>query len=502
MLGKYSWRRLAGQDDHRVSFTDSKLRSEIKRRFWDYVELAFISTTMIWAGLTLFFGGIYNRSEYANNIDIYVVDLDGGSVGANITQMILGIEAAPSSPAWLQRNDLRSLEDVKAWVLDNAWGALVINKGTSDRLSNALNNGTDYNPVNAMTLVESSGRQVVAEMLFVSSTLTNVAQTVSRKYALEQINKYRNSQTQLPPNIAALIDPISYTTVDVAPAGFTISPIMSTFGYLTILLSTVGVLIVWKMTSFPFFSKVRYRDLILMWPMLLLGLALILSFYQALAFLAFRGPNYNSIALTYTAATFFKFWFTGAAVAFSLALWLFNWFLHLTPHIIALPSICTVLPNVVSTIGTTELASKFYRIFYALPFFNGSKIILHITTGAHSATGRNVGVLVAEMVGMTLILWISIWIRQVCVLRGISDAHGWFHKSKYFHSPIPYYKSETAHAETHRPEDSEVGIPSKAPSVFTLAAQTSLARTRPSRDIEIADYDEDSVSLTTGNLGV
>ncbi|KAJ2798205.1 hypothetical protein H4R20_004904 [Coemansia guatemalensis] len=256
------------------------------------------------------------------------------------------------------------------------------------------------------------------------------------------------------------------------------------------------------MTSFPFFTKVRYRDLILMWPALLLGLALVLSFYQALAFLAFRGPDYNSLALTYTPATFFKFWFTGAAVAFSLGLWLFNWFLHLTPHIIALPSICTVIPNVVSTIGTFELASKFYRIFYALPFFNGSSIILYITTGAHPTVGRNVGVLVAEMVGMTLILWVSIWIRQVCALRGISDAHGWFRGSKYFHSPIPYYKSVLAGAETHRSADAEARIESKSPSDSTLSAQTPTTRRRPAGGIEIADYDEDSVSLTTGNLGV
>ncbi|KAJ2079419.1 hypothetical protein H4R24_003784 [Coemansia sp. RSA 988] len=502
MLGIYSWRRLSGKDDHRVSFTDSKLRPEVKKRFWDYVELAFISAIMIWSGLSLFFGGIHKRSAYVNNINIYLVDLDGGSVGANISQLIFDFEITPSSPVWLQRHDLRSLDAVKSWILDSGWGALVINKGTSDRLSKALSDGTDYNPADAMTLVESSGRQVVAEMLYVSSTLSTAAQTVSRKYALDQLKFFHDSQAQLPHRTAALVDPISYTTIDVAPAGFTISPIMSTFGYLVILLSTIGVLIVWKMTSFPFFTKVRYRDLILMWPVLLLGLALVLSFYQALAFLAFRGPDYNSLALTYTPATFFKFWFTGAAVAFSLGLWLFNWFLHLTPLFIALPSICTVIPNVVSTIGTFELASKFYRIFYALPFFNGSSIILYITTGAHPTVGRNVGVLVAEMAGMTLILWVSIWVRQVCALRGISDAHGWFRGSTYFHSPIPYYKSVHEGAESHRPADAEARIESKSASDSTLSAQAPPARRRPTEAIEIADYDEDNVSLTTGNLGV
>ncbi|KAJ2346265.1 hypothetical protein GGF43_005020 [Coemansia sp. RSA 2618] len=394
--------------------------------------------------------------------------------------MVLDIAVTPSTPVWLQRHDLDTIDAVKSWVLDNGWGALVINPGASARLESALAGGADYDASAAMTLIESSGRQIVAEMLFVSSALSTAAQTVSSKYAQGQVASFQRADDAPQPNYSALIHPVGFTTVDVAAAGFTMSPIMSTFGYLTSLLSTIGVLIMWKMTSFPFFARVRFRDLALMWPVLLLGLALVLSFYHALAFLAFRGPGYNSLALKYTAATFFKFWFTNAAVSFCLGLWLFNWFLHLTPHIIALPSICTVIPNVVSTISTVELAPTFYRIFYALPFFNGSSIILYIITGAHPTIGRNVGILVAEIAAMTALLTLSIWIRQTCVLRGISDAHGWFRGSRYFHSHIPYYKDARSDAE-HSAEP----------------LQTSRRA-----GVDIVDYDDNDVSLTTGNLGV
>ncbi|KAJ2184039.1 hypothetical protein EV181_004586 [Coemansia sp. RSA 532] len=145
----------------------------------------------------------------------------------------------------------------------------------------------------------------------------------------------------------------------------------------------------------------------------------------------------------------------------------------------ALPSICTVIPNVLSTVSTFELAPKFYRIMYAMPFYNGSSLILYILTGAHPTIGRNVGVLVAEIVAMTALLTLSIWIRQICVLRGISDAHGWFHGSRYYHSHIPYYKDVCADAE-HQAES----LPPRRAGV------------------EIVDYDDDGVSLTTGNLGV
>ncbi|KAJ2159025.1 hypothetical protein GGF46_003317 [Coemansia sp. RSA 552] len=511
MLGLFSWRHISGKDDHRISILDPSLRTEVKNRTRDYVEMLFISLVMIWSGLSLFFGGVYHRSALANNINIYVVDLDGGDVGANITRMVLDTEVTPSTPVWLQKHGLDSVDAVKDWVLQGGWGALVINPGASERLEGALVNGADYNAADAMTLIESSGRHVVAELLFVSSALTTAAQTVSRNYAMAQVNGFHDAQAQADTNFAALIDPISYTSIDAAPAGFTMAPIMSTFGYLVILLSTIGVLIMWKLTCFPFFAKVRYRDLILMWPVLLLGLALVLSLYQALAFLAFRGPGYNTLTKPYTGATFFKFWFTGAAVAYSLGLWLFNWFLYLTPHTLALPSICTVLPNVVSTIGTFELAPKFYRIFYALPFYNGSSLVLYIITGAHPTIGRNVGILVADIVGTTLLLWVSIWIRQVLVLRGISDPHGWFRGSRYFHSPIPYYKSEEAEAEAdgHRRADAEMQIESPRPGTQKEPGHEGGRRgvpldTRQRRGsgIEIVDYNDDGVSLTTGNLGV
>ncbi|KAJ2357071.1 hypothetical protein IWW50_002196, partial [Coemansia erecta] len=98
MLGIFSWRRLRGKDDHRVSITDAGLRGEVRNRFWDYIELAAISTVMIWAGLSMFFGGVYRRSALANSINIYVVDLDGGDVGANATRMVLDIAVTPSTP--------------------------------------------------------------------------------------------------------------------------------------------------------------------------------------------------------------------------------------------------------------------------------------------------------------------------------------------------------------------------------------------------------------------
>ncbi|KAJ2044672.1 hypothetical protein H4S04_006082 [Coemansia sp. S16] len=454
---------------------------------------------MIWVGLSIFYGAMFQRSSLVNNINIHVVDLDGGLIGAKVTRMVLDMHATPSMPVWQAKTDIHSLEQAKSWVRDHGWGALVINPGASDRLQHALTVGGEYSASDAMTLVESSGRMVIASMLFVQPALIAAAGDVSQRFSAQQVANYqydKPAQVLGQPNLSALLRPISYTTVDVAPEAFLLAPIMTAFGFLACLLSAVGVMIMWKLTSFSFFIQVRFRDLVLMWITLILGLALLLSLYLSLAFLAFRGPEYNAVALTYTTATFFKIWFTGTAVVLALSLWLFTWFLNMPPIFISLPSVFTVIPNIISCISTFELAPTFYRFMYATPFFNGSRIVQYVVSGAYPTLGRNIGVLVGEIAIMSIALVFSIWLRQMLALRGISDPLGWFRGSMYFQSPVPYYKTDEEHA---RPRSAKMRN-------HLLSTENTLSVGRDplatADDIVISDCAMDSTDLTTGNLGV
>ncbi|KAJ2909443.1 hypothetical protein GGI21_001877 [Coemansia aciculifera] len=460
---------------------------------------------MLWVALSLFFGSMFERSSLVNNINIHIIDLDGGFVGANVTRMVLDIHATPSMPVWLPKGDIHSLDQAKSWVRLHGWGALVVNPGASDRLSHALAVGGEYDASDAITLIESSGRMVVASMLFVQPALLAAAGNVCQRFAAQQLAVYKSTQSNVLTGLSALISPLSYTTVDVAPEAFILAPVVTAFGFMVCLLTAVGVLVMWKLTSFAFFVKVRFRDLVLMWLALILGLALIVSLYLSLAFLAFRGPNYNDLALTYTPATFFKIWFTGTAVVLALSLWLFTWFLNLPPIFVSLPSVCTVVPNVISCISTFELAPKFYRFMYATPFFNGSRIFHYIVSGAYPTLGRNIGLLVGEIVVMSFALAASIWIRQVLVLRGISDPQGWFRSSIYFQSPVPYYKADTEAIPSGNDEEQARPRVANMRSHFfstenTLSVGQDLQEAE--NDISISDCVNDNTDLTSGDLGV
>ncbi|KAJ2779778.1 hypothetical protein H4R18_003806 [Coemansia javaensis] len=439
MLGIYSWRRQPDKDAHRAGLADPALRPAVAQCLRSYAKMAAISAVLIWTGLSLFYGAVYQRTIRAHHITLHVIDLDRGAVGANVTRMVLDAKPADAAPTWARKDGLRSLEDAKAWVLRHGWGALVINPGATSRLYAAVRDGADYDPAQAMTAIESSGRQVVAEMMFASPAVVATAQRVSRDYSVAFLAEFQRALPQAPPqaNYAAIVAPVAFTTVDVAPAGFSLSPIMSTFGYLVALFCAMCALLPWKLTSFAFFARVRYRDLVLMWSTLILCLALVLSLYQALAFLVFRGPDFDRLALPYTPASFFKLWFTCAAVVLAFALWLFALFLLLPPYLLALPTICTVVTNVISTITAIELAPPFYRFLYAMPFFNGSNIALHVITGAHPDVRREVAILVAEIAAMAVFLAFSVWLRRLLVQHGLSDPQGWYRGQTYFRLPAP-----------------------------------------------------------------
>ncbi|KAJ1931090.1 hypothetical protein GGF37_007505, partial [Kickxella alabastrina] len=302
-------------------------------------------------------------------------------------------------------------------------------------------------------------------------------------------------------NYEALFNPIAYTTDDASPMGFGIAAVLTTFSTLCLLLTSISFLIMWKLTTFSLFLKTKYRDLVLMWFVLLLGLALYLSLFVALAILAYKGPDYNSLALTFTAATFFKLWFTVAAEALVLELWLFNWFLHLPPHVLAWPSIATVISDVVSCIGCPELSTPFFKIMYAIPAYNSSRIIYYILSGAYPHSGKHAGILIAEIVAMGLLLCVSIWIRQLVVIRGISDAHGFYRGYTYFHSTVPYYKSDPTSTE-HNHNNIESGNShakmTKQIGVNSLENESTLSGRRynhgcsSSSDIEISDCIDDN----------
>ncbi|KAJ2470675.1 hypothetical protein EV174_006076, partial [Coemansia sp. RSA 2320] len=83
----------------RISLLDSSLRSELRSRGLYYVRLMGISTVMLWAAMSIFYGAVFRRSTYIYRTQLELVDLDHGPVGAGIVQAALAAIAESQSVA-------------------------------------------------------------------------------------------------------------------------------------------------------------------------------------------------------------------------------------------------------------------------------------------------------------------------------------------------------------------------------------------------------------------
>ncbi|KAJ2822130.1 hypothetical protein GGI24_004030 [Coemansia furcata] len=275
--------------------------------------------------------------------------------------------------------------------------------------------------------------------------------------------------------VTVATQPIAFSMVDVAPLSFDISPIVYLFSFLVGQLCVLGALVAWKMASFSFFHKVKHTHVWLGAVAIVLVWCTYLAMMGALAISAFRGPSYSRVALPYTVGRFFSLWFTTAMVLSAGGMWLISWLVILTPELLGLLTLSMVLPNVASTLTTVETAPRFYRWFYALPFYNGSMLFRYILSGGFPRIGLNVGVVLGELCLWTFLLWVTTWIRQYTVIRGISDLPGWYRGNIFFASPIPYYKDKK-----------EPG-----PEAESLEGEFS-----------ITDSVDETTSIREGNLGV
>ncbi|KAJ2702355.1 hypothetical protein FB645_004317 [Coemansia sp. IMI 203386] len=476
---------LDNADHARISILAPALRPMLNARILYYLRIFFISTLMIWTPLCLFFGAVHERSNHVYRLHLDLVDLDNGPVGRNLTQHILesGRSSAQTAPRWRVRTDLHTLEETRAWIRLNGWGAVVINSGASQRL---LETSDAYDPRSAVTVVANTGRNPITGLTYTQPALSAAARSATLAFNAAVV-KQQQMESGIPDGPVA----VYFRTIDAAPMAFNIAPIQPLFAFLVSTLCTVGALISWKMTTFGFFLRVRHRHVWAGLLALVMFWTLLISMHCALAVSFFRGPHYNHNALPYTVGRFFSIWATTWAVLLAVGLWLLSWYLMITPEFLGLLSLITVLSNVVSTLVPVQMTSRYYRWFYALPFYNGAMLYRFILSGCYPRLGLNIGVLLGEITTMAMVLGLSAWARQACVRRGLSDVPGWYRGNMFFHSPVPL-QQDTDEDEQHHW------------CLFRMCHRSGSRRRQndAASTLSIADSINDSTSLKEGNLGV
>ncbi|KAI9504365.1 hypothetical protein GGI25_005010 [Coemansia spiralis] len=466
----------------RISMFSNEFRPTLQQRALYYLRVLVISLFMIWVPLCLFYGAVYKRTTFAHDVVLKVVDFDNGLIGAQISQTLLmqntqyqGIERE-NRPVWRQSiGEFGSADEINKWVRLHGWGALAINAGASVKLEQATQgtNSTPYDPKQLLTFFISSGHHPIMYQSIDAAATLDIGKAIGG-FAVGMLqNRPAFGQLSVGQLAQLVTQPVAYQTVDVAPYTFGIAPVVYLFGFLLGTLMTVGAMIKWKMTTFVFFLKTKHHHIWLASMLLFLIWSICFGMYAALAMAAFEGPGYKQNALPFTVGRFFSIWGTAAMTIMANGLWLCNWYILLPPELLGLVSLMTALPNTVSTLVIAKLAPHFYRWFHVLPFYNGAMLYRYILSGAFPHIGW-VAIVLGDICAMSLVLFVTTWVRQVTVLLGIADVAGWLRGNMFFHSSVPYYKEQKRKASA---------------SVFA-------------RSLSIMDSVNDDASLREGNLGV
>ncbi|KAJ1962369.1 hypothetical protein GGI12_002687 [Dipsacomyces acuminosporus] len=450
MRGFLYWKEQP-EDEGRISATDASLRPILKTTFKSYIGIIGIYLIVHWLAASMYYGPNFTRTNHINKTDIKIIDLDGGYVGGNLTQLLLKTAEQPEQPAWVVHHGISSIEEAKDYVQKKGWGAVVIHPGLTERFTDALTKGAEYNPKDAMTTIVSTGRGPMGTLLFTQPSLAKVTLKAASVFSVSTVVQFKQMVKAglIKPgsnlNLNTLLHPIQVNSVEVSPCFYELAPVATAFMYFVTIACIVGPMIGWKMKSFESFSTVRFSDLYLLWAGKIYLWLFLFSLYASFAFLAFKGPLYGtSIAsLPYTVSNFFTIWFSTYASVLAPALWIFSIFTVVPPIFVGATSLLTIIPNMASTLLPIEMMPKIFRFYYALPFFNGSMLFRTITSGAFPHVARNIGILVADVAFSTVLLLACVWFRQYCILNGISDIIGNYRGNPFFNSPIPYYKDRS-----------------------------------------------------------
>ncbi|KAL4881389.1 hypothetical protein BJY04DRAFT_57734 [Aspergillus karnatakaensis] len=368
--------------ERRVSLSEPALR---KSRFAFLRTAALFGLLLTLLFLSLFsyiFGSLYQQTEHTHNLNIVLVDYDGGVVGTAIRQAYHQL-SSNSFPTVIEHSPLEYPEPdtLRSAVCDvDYWGALYISAGASDRLASALTNtesASSYNRSDVITWIWNGARYstVIDSLEKQIETLTEAA-----RIAYVQLNGTGALQTldaTDPAAIAAFSSPWQLASVNIQPTTQGSRLIYNTLVIILLLiqefffLATINGLY----AQFGLFGRIKARRMIIFRFMISATYALAGSVCVTGAIWAFRAGwhvNGNQWALTW------------------LTLWLFGHLTFLTldvfavwlpPPYVPMALISWVVINVTSILLPFELSPAFYKWAYAVPAHACYNILIDIWSG-------------------------------------------------------------------------------------------------------------------------
>ncbi|KAI3572660.1 hypothetical protein IWW34DRAFT_761447 [Fusarium oxysporum f. sp. albedinis] len=221
------------------------------------------------ADLSYLFGSTFRVNDRVSGLKILVVDYDGGAVGESVTNAYKMLQDKTFPTLEFRSADqYPETSDVKHGVCNaDYWGAVYINKGSSDRLAAAYEGGSaaqDYNPADTITYIYNGARYPTVASGYIAPKIQALVGAARGGYYQTQEGRsaLRNVNSSDPAAIEAYLNPITSTPDTIRPTNQgsrnlynTINIVMAVLGQFFYVLAMNGIY-----DKFGIHKNMRVRD--------------------------------------------------------------------------------------------------------------------------------------------------------------------------------------------------------------------------------------------------
>ncbi|KAJ1730820.1 hypothetical protein LPJ72_004274 [Coemansia sp. Benny D160-2] len=344
-----------------------------------------IFTLVFWVSISFLYGSGYDSTRYIHEATTLFVNMDDSTEASSLSQMVVKAYDAPGLPTIFDQTgneEFSSIAGIKdaVWRGDY-WNAVVVNAGFGERLQGALQSGDSYDPTTAMTFYTEESRhyfKVAVVAKAVEAALTGVEPEFAKAMFLNAVGGNANETNAVidRANPTALVRPYSYTVDNIAPYHFDMS--MYILSVTLSLCMVVGSFIpsnMWKSIEEPFFKQVKITQLIALRLAINVIWAFIICLQATGIVFAFRGPSWSPSVGDFF-AVFAIFLLNTFAFTFFIDC-MQNW-IH--PKFLLGMYFTTLFVNIAGAMFGSELNNHFFRITYALPFFESGLMLRTLLT--------------------------------------------------------------------------------------------------------------------------
>jgi len=361
---------------------------------------------MVFMILPIYWGALWKTP--CRPLEGLVVDFDGGSLGAQVVDAVVGSVNGDSKIAWTYRpadtfqGGIGGLQErVKE---HDTWVAIAITEGTSARLEASYQSpNASYDGSEALVVfaVEARNENIFRAIIrpVVDGTLSGVGRgmAVSGAARLADTSILANLMAVSPQTVVA---PVGYKIHNLAPFDQPVATAATFVGMLYYLLMGFFV----TMTAFMTREVTGLNKRIPVSSIVMLRLSccavayFVLSLFYSLLNLAFK----LDLSRKFGAGGFFVFWMINYLGMLAMCLALESMITLLGPKAIAFFLLLWIITNLSVSIFPIEVLPGIFRYGHGFPFYNIARGLRTVVFGTKNELGKVVGILVAWIVGSCL----------------------------------------------------------------------------------------------------